>query len=212
MPLCNTDVDTEVELHTLYDRERSFEQEIDTLGAEVTAKDKLISGLENHNDAKLYHIRRLHAAISNLGLRHPMTHQTHEWDDLTDELPAMVQRIENINLKLKELELERDRLKDQEHDSEEDIVPCGVPPAPKAPSAVVGSKLPAREKDKEKDKEKDRDGKKKKEHRRSTDARTSSKVRSPSPTSSEASKANTSRSVRRKSRSVNTGSGFFFGT
>jgi hypothetical protein len=194
-------VETEIELHSLYARERTFEQEIATLGAELTAKDKLISGLEDHNDAKLSHIRRLHAAISNLGLRHPMNHQTHDWDDLTDELPAMVQRIENINLKLKELELERDRLKDQEHDSEEDMVPSVVPSVPKPPSAANGLKIPTREKDK--------DGRKK--HRRSTDAKIISKVRSPSPTSSEASKANTSKSVRRKSRSVNTGSGLFFG-
>jgi hypothetical protein len=130
-----------------------------------------------------------------------MNHQTHDWDDLTDELPAMVQRIENINLKLKELELERDRLKDQEHDSEQDMVPSVVPSVPKPPLAANGLKIPTREKDK--------DGKRK--HRRSTDDKTTSKVRSPSPTSSEASKANTSKSVRRKSRSVNTGSGFFSG-
>lgn len=191
----------------MYDRERTFEQEIATLGAEVTTKDKLIGVLENHNDAKLYHIRRLHAAISNLGLRHPMTHQTHDWDDLVDELPAMVQRIENINLKLKELELERDRLKDQEHDSEEDMISGVMPSVPKPPSAVNGSKIPSREKEKDKEK----DGKKKKEHRRSSDTKPPSKVRSPSPTSSEASKANTSKSVRRKSRTADTGSGFFFG-
>jgi hypothetical protein len=168
---------------------------------EAAAKDQLVAELENHNDAKLYHIRRLHSAISNLGLRHPMKHQTQDWEDLTDELPAMVQWIENINMKLKELELERDKLNDREQDSEEDMVAGGVPSAPKPPSVVNGSKASTKDKDK--------DGKKKREPRRASDPKPS-KVRSPSPASSEASKANTSKSVRRKSRSVNGGSGFFF--
>jgi hypothetical protein len=190
----------------LYQRERTFEEEIATLGDHLTAKGKSIVELQNRNDAKLSHIRRLHAAISNLGLRHPMQHQTYDWDDLTDELPHMLQRVGGINEKLKELELERDQSRDQEHDSEDDITAAGVPSAPKPPSAVNGSKLST------KDKDKDKDAKKKKEHRRSSDAKHSSKVRSPSPTSSETSKANTSKSVRSKSRSVGNGSGFFFGT
>lgn len=190
----------------LYQQERAFEQKIATLGHDLAAKDELIAELQNHNDAKLSHIRRLHAAISNLGLRHPMKHQTHDWDDLTDEFPAMLDRVKGINNKLKELELERDQLREQEHDPEEDTIATGAPSAPKLPSAVNGSKPST------KDKDKDHDAKKKKEHRRSSDGKQPSKVRSPSPTSSETSKANTSKSVRRKSRHVGNGSGFFFST
>ena len=138
-----------------------------------------------------------------------MAYTTQDWDELSDELPAMVQRIDKINITLKELELERDKRNDQECDSEEDWIHGQVPTVPKAPSAVTGPKSATKEKDKEKDK----DGKKKKkEQRRSVDAKATSKIRSPSPTSSETSKANTSKSVRRKSRNLNTGSGFFFGT
>jgi hypothetical protein len=194
---------TEVELHTLYGRERAFQEEIDSLRADSSTKDKLINGLENNNHAKLFHIRRLHAAIENLGLRHPMTHRTHDWDDLTDELPRMVQKIQNIDLKLKELELERDKLKDQEQDSEEDIVPAGLPSAPRPPSPVSGIK-PSTSKDS------DKDAKKKKVHRRSSEAKPPPRIRSPSPTSSDTSKANTSKFVRRKSKNHNNGSGFFF--
>lgn len=189
---------TELEIQTLYRRERTFEDEILALRAELTAKNKVIDELQNHNDSKLSHIRRLHAAVSNLGLRHPMTHQTYDWDDLTDELPAMLQRTENINAKLKELELERDRINDEEQDSE-DMAEGGVPSAPKPPSAVNASKLPNRQKDKGSDKEKDAK-RKTKENRRSADAKPYTKARSLSPPSSEASKANTSNSLRIKSR------------
>jgi hypothetical protein len=189
---------TELEIQTLYRRERTFEDEILALRAELTAKNKSIDELQNHNDSKLSHIRRLHAAVSNLGLRHPMTHQTYDWDDLTDELPAMLQRTENINAKLKELELERDRINDEEQDSE-DMAEGGVPSAPKPPSAVNASKLPNRQKDKGRDKEKDAK-RKTKENRRSADAKPYTKARSLSPPSSEASKANTSNSLRIKSR------------
>lgn len=200
-------METELELHTLYRRERAYEQEIGSLRAELTEKDKLISGLQNRDDAKLSQIRRLHAAISNLGLRHPMTHNTRAWDDLTHELPSMVQRIEDINLKLKELERERDQLKDQEYESEADTITDAVPSVLKTASAVNTSKLSS------KDKDRDKDSKKKKEHRKSSDGKLSTitKLRSPSPTSSEASRANTSKSVRRKRRSVNSGTGFFSG-
>ena len=198
---CNANVRAEDELRTQYARESTFEQEI-------VAKDQEISELKNHNDAKLSHIRRLHAAIANLGLRHAMAHTTHDWDELTDELPAMVQRIDKVNVTLKQLELERDERNDRELDSEEDLIPGRVPTVPKAPPAVTGPKSATKDKDKENDK----NGKKKKEHRSSTDAKATSKIRSPSPTSSETSKANTSKSMRRRSRNPNTGSGFFFAT
>jgi hypothetical protein len=190
---------TGLEVQTLYRRERTFEDEILALRAELTAKDKFIDELQNHNDSKLSHIRRLHAAVSNLGLRHPMTHLTYDWDDLTDELPAMLQRTENINVKLKELELERDRINDGEQDSEEDMTAGGVPSAPKPPSAVNASKQPNRQKDKGRDKEKDAK-RKTKENRRSADAKPYTKARSLSPASSEASKVNTSNPLRIKSR------------
>lgn len=198
---CNANVGTEAELSTLYARESAFEQE-------SLAMNQEISELKNHNDAKLYHIRRLHAAIANLGLRHAVAHTSQDWEELSDELPAMVQRIDQTNITLKKLELERDQRNEQECDSEEDSIHGQVPAVPKAPSAVTRPKAATKEKDKEKDK----DGKKKKEQRRSVDAKATSKIRSPSPTSSETSKANTSKSVRRKIRNVPTGSGFFFGT
>lgn len=191
----------EAELRELYSRERTFEQEIAALKADLAAKDSVISGLDNHDYAKLFHIRRLHAAISNLGLRHPMTHQTRDWDDLTVELPAMVERIENINLKLKELELERDARRDQELESEAETVLTMEPSARKPLSVGNASRPSAREKDRDKKK----DATKMKEHGR-PHAKLPSKVRSPSPTAS-----NTSKSVRRNSRNFNTGSGFFFG-
>jgi hypothetical protein len=185
---------TEVELRTLYDNEKTYQRDIDDL--------------QYQNDAKLCHIRRLHVAISNLGVRHPMTYAMQDWDELCHELPTMVSKIDNINNKLKELELERDRIKAQEHESEEESVTGAVPSVPKPPPAVGTSKP----RSSEKDKAKEQAGKKKKEHRKSADGRTSSKVRSPSPTSSETSKANTGRTVRRPSKSVHhTGSGFFFG-
>ena len=184
---------TEVELRTLYGNEENYKREIDNL--------------QYQNDAKLCHIRRLHVAISNLGVRHPMTYAMQDWDELCHELPTMVSKIDNINKKLKELELERDRMNAQEHESEEETVTGAVPSVPKPPSAVGASKPTSSEKDKAKEQA----GKKKKEHRKSADGRTSSKVRSPSPTSSEASKANTGRTVRRPSKSHHTGSGFFFG-
>ena len=202
---CNANEEIEVELRNLYQQERASVQEIATLRDDLAAKDKLIVELQNHNDAKLSHIRRLHAAISNLGLRYPLKHQTQDWGDLSDEYPAMLERIMGINFKLKELELEQDQSRDHEHDSEDDAISREVPSAPKPPSAVNGSKLSA------KDKDKDHDAKRKKEQRKQSDAKQPSKVRSPSPTSSETSKANTSKSVRRKSRNVGNGSGFFFG-
>ncbi|ERF72146.1 hypothetical protein EPUS_02937 [Endocarpon pusillum Z07020] len=192
----------EAELRTLYARESTFEQE-------SLAMNQEIGELKNRNEAKLSHIRRLHAAIANLGLRHPMPYTTQDWEELSVELPAMVQRIEKINFTLKELELERDKRYDQECDSEEDSIHGQVPTVPKAPSAGTGPKSATKEKDREKDKDGD---KKKKEQRRSVDAKATSKIRSPSPTSSETSKANTSKSVRRKSRHHHPGSGFFFGT
>jgi hypothetical protein len=134
-----------------------------------------------------------------------MTYAMQDWDELCHELPAMVSKIDNINNKLKELELERDRINAQEHDSEEEIFTGTVPSAPKPPSAVGVSKPTGSEKDQAREQA----GKKKKEHRKSSDARTPSKVRSPSPTSSEASKANTGK--RRPSKSLHIGSGFFFG-
>lgn len=195
-------METEAELHMLYERERTYDQEIATLGAEFNRQ---ISELQNHNDAKLSHIRCLHAAISNLGLRHPLKHQTHEWDDLTDELPSMVQRIENINIKLKELELERDRLKDQE-DGCEDVISVGGTSvggtSTHKPSPAANVYRPSAG---DKDKDKNKDAKKMREHRR-PDPKPPVKVRNPSPTAS-----NTSKSVRRKTRTVNTGAGFFFG-
>ena len=194
----NADLNIEDELHTLYRRERTFEEEI-------ANRDKRIAELQAHNDAKLSHISRLHAAILNLGVRHPMRHQTYDWEDLTDELPTKIQWIENINRKLKELELEQDRLNDQERDfdeeEEEEVDSRAVPSAPKPPSVVSGSKLPTKDKDK--------DVKRRKEHRRTAGVKP---VRSPSPASSETSKANTSKSVRRKGRNVGNGSGFFFRT
>ncbi len=193
----DANVRTETELRTLYDRKITLEQEI-------VARDHEISELKHHDDAKLSHIRRLHAAIANLGLRHPMTHTINDWDELSHELPAMVHRIDKINITLKELELERDERKNQEPDSEEDSITGQMPTVPKAPPAVATHKSATKEKDKEKG-----DGKKKKEQRKSADAKATSKVRSPSPTSSETSKANTSKSVRRKSRALNTGSSFF---
>lgn len=195
---CNANVETEAELRDRYTRANTFEQEID-------AKDQEINELKNNDDAKLSHIRRLHAAIANLGLRHPMAHTTQDWGELTDELPAMVQRIDKINITLKELELERDGRYDQERDSDEGSILDQVPAVPKAPSAVINPKSTT----KDQNKERDRDGKKK-EQRRSADAKATSKIRSPSPTSSETSKANTGKSVRRKSRNLNTGSSFIF--
>jgi hypothetical protein len=139
-----------------------------------------------------------------------MTYAMQDWDELSHELPTMVSKIDNINNKLKELELERDQINAQERESEDETVTGAVPSVPKPPSAVGASKPTTSEKDKAKEQA----GKKKKEHRRSSDAKTSSssKVRSPSPTSSEASKANTGKTVRRQSKSFHhTGSGFFFG-
>lgn len=116
-----------------------------------------------------------------------MNHQTYDWDDLTDELPAMVLRIEKINEKLKELEVERDRLNEQEQHGDEDFIPDGMPPVPDAPSAANGSEPPSKDKQA-----------KRKDNRRVPEGKPFGKVRSPSPVPSNASKPNTGKSIRRK--------------
>lgn len=131
-----------------------------------------------------------------------MIHQTHNWEDLSYELPFKLQWIQNINAKLKELELEQDKRNGQQHDSEEEeIYSAAVPLAP-MPPAVSGSKLPAKSKDK--------DAKRNREHRRTADGGPSVKFRSPSPASSETSRAHTSKSARGKSRTAGTGSGAYW--
>ncbi len=74
--------------------------------------DKLTSILESNNlslpkhddEPKLQHIKRLHKAITSLGLRRPRAHGLDTWEELKGELPTMLDHIKGINQQLQETE------------------------------------------------------------------------------------------------------------
>jgi hypothetical protein len=54
-------------------------------------------------EARLLHIKRLHEEIACLGLLHPRQHGLHSWEELSGELPHMLDHIRGINEQLKRL-------------------------------------------------------------------------------------------------------------
>ena len=63
------------------------------------------SAPECYCEARLSHIKRLHEAITCLGLRLRRQHGLNSWEDLSSELPHMLDHIKGIDEQLKKLEI-----------------------------------------------------------------------------------------------------------
>jgi len=89
------------ELRSILDSKVKENEELKERMEELQGRMEVV---EANDQSKLHHIKRLHAAVTCLDMRHPLRHRLNSWEELTEELPQLIDRIESTNELLKHFE------------------------------------------------------------------------------------------------------------
>jgi hypothetical protein len=89
------------ELRSILDSKVKENEELKERMEELQGRMEVV---EANDQSKLHHIKRLHAAVTGLGMIHPLRHRLNSWEELTEELPQLIDHIESTNELLKYFE------------------------------------------------------------------------------------------------------------